>query len=101
MKNIHWINKTEEYEKKKQQQEKQIKKLYKKRKEYDITDAPQVNLFKCGYKKHMEQSVTANENWIKLVKMLFASADKRDENEKIPKWLNRNNKYQDTTKHGL
>ena len=32
------------------------------RKEYDITDAPQVNLFKCGYKKHKEQSITANEN---------------------------------------
>ena len=29
--------------------------------------------------------------------MILASTTKRDGNEKIVKWLNRNNKYQDTT----
>ena len=68
---MHGINKTEDYNKKKQQQEKQIKKLYGKRKEYEITDTLQLNLFKYGYKKQIAQSITPNENWIELVKMIF------------------------------
>ena len=51
-------------------------KKYEKQKELDITAVLQQNLFKSGYEKQIMYSITANENWIKLVKMVFASTKK-------------------------
>ena len=69
-----------------------IDKLYKKMKDYDITDPLQINLFQMGSKRQKEQGITANDTWIELVKITFEATKKYNKNNKITKWLNRNNK---------